>query len=408
MTEKVIKNPATNSPGIIEGIYYYDNLPVAIEIQNGTISKIKRLNKLSAKTEPYYLAPGLIDIQINGYSSVSFSLEGTGSTSSDFKLSASDIIKVTRGLWELGVTTFFPTITSNSREIMLRNFSVIAGAMNDPSLLGSIAGFHLEGPYISAVDGYRGAHPKEHVRPPDWKEFLEFYEASGEKILLITVAPEIKGAIEFIKKCREKGIVVSIGHHNGSAEIIKQAVDSGAVMATHLGNGCAAMINRHKNPIWPQLADDRIMICIICDGFHLPEEIIRVFFKVKGVNNTIITSDITSYAGMPDGVYKIKTGETVIKTSEGNLIFSGMEGGLYGSASPLTKGVGNIMKFTGCSLADAIQMASVNPARVHNLNDRGILEEGKRADIILFTMVDHEMKIKKTIVKGKVVYRTKV
>lgn len=355
-----------------------------------------------------YIAPGLIDIQVNGYNSVSFGLEGAENTpASDRGLTVSDVRKVTEGLWEEGVTTYFPTLTTNSQDLLLKNFGILAKAMDDPSLLGSIPGFHLEGPYISAVDGYRGAHPLEFVRKPDWNEFLEIYKASEEKILLITVAPEIEGTLEFIRKCRELGIVVSLGHHNGTAGQIKQAIDQGAGLATHLGNGCANTVNRHHNPIWPQLADDRLMISFIADGFHLPPEILQVFYKTKGAENIIITSDITSYAGLPAGTYKIKNGQTIEKTVDGNLRFSGQGGGLYGSATPLQKGVAHIMKVTGCGLVKAIQMATLNPALVHHLNDRGILEPGKRADLILFTIENDQMLIQKTIVAGKEVYSNK-
>ena len=394
------------SSGRIEGINFLDYSPVAVEFENGIITNVVRLNKLSDNNKPLYIAPGLIDIQINGYLSISFSLEGADKMSaSGGELTVADVKKVTEALWKEGVTSYFPTLTTNSQDLLLRNITVLTSAMDDPSLLGSIPGFHLEGPYISAIDGYRGAHPKEYVRKPDWNEFLELYNAAGGKILLVTLAPEVEGAFEFIRKCRDKGIVVSIGHHNGSAEIIKQAIDNGAGLATHLGNGCASIINRHRNPIWPQLADDRLMISIISDGFHLPPEILQVFYKAKGAENITIISDITSYAGLPPGQYKIKTGETIEKTPDGNLRFSGQEGGLYGSASLLVKGVGHIMKVTGCSLANAIQMTVINPARLHNLNDRGKLEPGKRADIILFSMDDFNMKIMKTIVEGKLVFQ---
>ena len=352
-----------------------------------------------------YIAPGLIDIQVNGYNSVSFCLEGAENTSaSDGNLTVSDVKKVTEGLWKEGVTTYFPTLTTNSQDLLLKNFGILAKAMDDPSMMGSIPGFHLEGPYISATDGYRGAHPLEFVRKPVWDEFLEIYKASGEKILLITVAPEVEGAFEFIRKCRELGIVVSLGHHNGTAGQIKQAIDNGAGLATHLGNGCANTVNRHHNPIWPQLADDRLKISFIADGFHLPPEMLQVFYKTKGAENIIITSDITSYAGLPAGTYRIKNGQTIEKTVEGNLRFSGQEGGLYGSASPLRNGVAHIMKVSGCGLVKAIQMTTLNPALIHHLNDRGILELGKRADIILFTIENDQMLIQKTIVGGKEVY----
>lgn len=369
---------------------------------------LKATGAIELDAKGQYVAPGLIDIQVNGYNSVSFCLEGAENTSaSDADLTVSDVRKVTEGLWKEGVTTYFPTLTTNSQDLLLKNFGILAKAMDDPSLMGSIPGFHLEGPYISAIDGYRGAHPLEFVRKPVWNEFLEIYKASGEKILLITVAPEVEGAFEFIRKCRELGLVVSLGHHNGTTGQIKQAIDQGAGLATHLGNGCANTVNRHHNPIWPQLADDRLMISFIADGFHLPPEMLQVFYKTKGAENIIITSDITSYAGLPAGTYSIKNGQTIEKTVDGNLRFSIPGGGLYGSASPLRNGVAHIMKVTGCGLVKAIQMATQNPALIHHLNDRGVLEPGKRADLILFTIENDQLLIQKTIVAGKEVYSNK-
>lgn len=395
------------SSGQIEGINYLDYSPVRITYKNGILTDIERIKQIPDNNKPFFIAPGLIDIQINGYQSVSFSLEGAENTSAGSrKLTEEDVAKVTRGLWSDGVTSYFPTLTTNSQDLLVNNISAIANAGNSPALLGSLPGIHLEGPYISPVDGYRGAHPVEHVRTPDWNEFLELVEAAQEKVLLVTLAPEVDGAFEFIKKCRAKGIVVSLGHHNGSAADIKKAIDNGAGLATHLGNGCANHVHRHQNPIWPQLADNRLMISIIADGFHLPPEILQVFYNSKGAENIILTSDITSYAGLPAGEYKIKSGETIEKTPAGNLRFS-LTGGLYGSATPLAKGVGHIMKVTGCSLAQAIQMTATNPARLHQLNDRGVLEPGKRADIILFTFDNFDMEIKETIVKGKTVFQQK-
>ena len=399
---KIFNGQAVTPAGIIKNATVILRSGRIVAVAEGDL-EAPGATELDAKGQ--YISPGLIDIQVNGYNSVSFCLEGAeNTTASNGNLTVSDVRKVTEGLWREGVTTYFPTLTTNSRDLLLKNFAVLAKAMDDPSQMGSIPGFHLEGPYISAVDGYRGAHPLEYVRKPVWNEFLEIYKASGEKILLITVAPEVEGAFEFIRKCRELGLIVSLGHHNGSAEQIKQAIDNGAGLATHLGNGCANTINRHHNPIWPQLADDRLKISIIADGFHLPPEMLQVFYKAKGAENILITSDITSYAGLPTGTYRIRHGQTVEKTVDGNLRFSGQEGGLYGSASPLRNGVAHIMKVTGCGLVKAIQMTTLNPALVHKLNDRGVLEPGKRADIILFTLENDKMLIQKTIVTGKEVY----
>ncbi len=286
---------------------------------------------------------------------------------------------------------------------MVRNFALLAKNINNKNLKGSIPGFHLEGPYINPEDGFRGAHPKQFVRLPDWDEFMEMYNAANGKIVEVTIAPELEGAQDFIKKCREKGIVVAIGHHNANAEQVDLAVKNGAQLSTHLGNGCANMINRHRNPLWPQLSNDDLMISIICDGFHLLPEEIRTFYKVKGTDKTIITSDVTSYAAMEPGFYKTDTGETIELTKDGALRLPA-QNVLYGSASPITKGVGHIMEVTGCSLADAVQMASTNQAKLFGLNDRGTLEPGKRADIILFTVEDSKINILKTWVSGDLVY----
>ncbi|MCH8193001.1 MAG: N-acetylglucosamine-6-phosphate deacetylase [Planctomycetes bacterium] len=380
---------------MVEGLLYWDNTPVAIEIQDGKITRITRKPKGSHPRDLPYVAPGLIDNQVNGYASISFGFAGG-------KLTVEGVRKATRALWKEGVTTYLPTLTTNSHEILKTNFAVLAQAVREPDIGRSIPGYHLEGPYISPIDGYRGAHPKRWVRLPDWQEFMVYYEAADEKILQVTLAPEMEGAFEFIANCRRKNIVVALGHHNGSMEIITRAIDAGAAISTHLGNGCANMINRHVNPLWPQLADDRIKASIICDGFHLRPEEVRVFYKVKGTAGIILTSDVTRYAGMKPGTYDAD-GKTIELTADGMIKYPA-QNVLAGAASPITKGVGNIMRFTQCTLRDAITMASTNPARLYGLDDRGEIAPGKRADLILFTVKDNVLHIKQTLVAGEVVY----
>jgi N-acetylglucosamine-6-phosphate deacetylase len=381
----------------IEGLSFLDGKPVRVEVKDGMISRVKNISKLTGKGNHMYIAPGLIDNQVNGFAGISFSLAGG-------ELTVEGVKQVTRSLWEYGVTSYLPTLTTNDREILLANLYVLSKAKNEQDLLGSIPGFHLEGPYISPVDGYRGAHPKMFVREPDWVEFMELYEASGRNILTVTVAPEIPGGLGFIRQCSEMGIIVALGHHNASAETIDEAVQNGARICTHLGNGCANMINRHKNPLWPQLARDELMISIICDGIHLLPEEIKVFHKVKGTDKTIITSDVTSYATLPPGEYFTPEGDTIVLTPD-QMIYYPAQNVLYGSASPITRGVGHIMEVTGCSLADAFRMASTNPAKLYGLTDRGTMEKGKRADLILFTVENSEIKIHKTYVRGELVFQ---
>ena len=383
----------------LEGLFYRDHSPVRVEIRNGKIANITRIENLTDRSNPVYISPGLIDNQVNGYNGVPFVMEGE-------QLTPAGVRTITEGLWKTGVTTYLPTLRTNDQEVLLKSLRVLAKTKDDPALNGSIAGFHLEGPYISPVDGYRGAHALKSVRKPNWQEFTELYEASGRSVVQVTLAPEVEGALDFIVKCRENNIVVALGHHNASTSQVTEAVDRGAQTVTHLGNAIANNINRRVNPLWSQLSDDRLMISIIADGFHLLPEQIRVFYKAKGAERTIITSDVTRYAGMPPGDYLNAEGDTIRLTPDGAAIYVARNS-LSGSASPISKGVGFVMKVTGCSLAEAIQMASSNPARLYGLNDRGELKPGMRADLILFTMENFEMKIKKTIVSGKVVYQAK-
>ncbi len=380
---------------VIEGIHYFTGQPVRIEIKDGEIEKISSIKELEGN-KPVYIAPGFFDNQVNGFAGVSFAL-------GESDLTPAGVEKATRELWKNGVTTYLPTLTTNSTAVLIKNFATLSKAVDNKNLRGSIPGFHLEGPYINPEDGYRGAHPKQFVKLPDWDEFMRFYNASGGHIMQVTLAPEMEGALDFITKCSQKGIVVALGHHNADAQTVTAAIDRGAKITTHLGNGAANMINRHLNPFWSQLADDRLNISIICDGFHLLPEEIEVFYKVKGVENTIITSDVTHYAALEPGEYKTETGETIELTKEGKLYYPEQKV-LYGSASPITNGVGHIMEVTGCSLGDAVKMASTNPARLYGLSDRGTLVPGKRADLILFTLDGFQVDIQKTWVAGELVY----
>ncbi|HTE24139.1 N-acetylglucosamine-6-phosphate deacetylase [Flavitalea sp.] len=390
-----LKETAEKS-GVFEGLFYLDQSPVRVEVVNGKITRVTRIKSLSEKNKNLYIGPGLIDNQVNGYIGVSFSL-------GDLPFTKEDAIKVTKELWKAGVTTYLPTLRTNSQENLLKNLSILAKAKADTATKGSIAGYHLEGPYISKENGYRGAHALEYVRKADWASFMKLYEASDNNILQVTLAPEAEGAMDFIAKCKEKNIVIGLGHHNASAALVKEAIDKGARIATHLGNALANTINRHENPLWSQLSDDRLMISIIGDGFHLLPEEIRVFYKVKGPLKTIITSDVDRYAGMEPGKYLNSEGDTIQLTTDGAVIYLARNS-LSGSASPVTRGVANVMKVTGCTMAEAFQMGSTNAAALYSLRDRGAIREGLRADLVLFTIENSKINIKKTVVGGTVVY----
>lgn len=375
----------------INGLLYSDESQVEIIIENGKIKEVSPSKTVHTNSQTF-VAPGLIDIQINGYVGVDFSGPD---------LTVEGVKKATKALWKAGVTSYFPTIITSDIERIKKNFAILAEAKKDLEIGRSIPGFHLEGPYISPIAGFRGAHLEKYIKPPDWEEFREIQKAADGGIKIITVAPEIEGAIPFIKKCVQSGVLVSLGHHNGSAEQIQAAVDAGAKMATHLGNGCANEINRHDNPLWPQLANDAITASIIADGFHLRREEVRTFYKAKGVDKTILVSDALDLAGLPPGEYT--RGERTLLLTE-NVVKLPKENVLAGAASPISKCVGVVMDYTGCSLKNAIQMASTNPAEMFSLTELGRIQKGNRADLILFSMENNTMNIEQTFVAGELVY----
>lgn len=374
----------------IQAIHYETVAPVEIFVEDGIISDIRPLQSPVSGLDLPVAAPGLIDNQVNGYAGVDFSGD---------QLSVEGIAEATRGLWKAGVTTFLPTLVTNSHENLLRNFKILASSLSLPEVACSVPGFHLEGPWLSRLEGFRGCHPEEFLSNPDTERLKHYQEAAAGKLAQVTLAPELPGAPELIRFCRENGILTAIGHSNANAAEIAAAVEHGTRLSTHLGNGCGNLIHRHFNPIWPQLANDLLVPTIIADGHHLLPEELLVFLKVKGADNLILTSDITYLAGMPAGRYSF-AGAEVVLTSDGRLR-SADQDCLAGATLPLLLGVENMVRFAGCTLAEAINMASRNVARVFGWNDRGELLPGKRADLLLLRNRDNHLSLDHSYVAGQ-------
>jgi N-acetylglucosamine-6-phosphate deacetylase len=378
----------------IDAVHYVTGKPVRLEIIDGSIAKIEEIDDLKDEDKSLVVAPGLIDNQINGYAGVDFSGDN---------LISEDFIKAAELIWKGGVTTFVPTLITGSNDLLIKNFKTLNIACEQNNLLKkSVAGYHLEGPYISPEEGYRGCHPVKYIHKPSWEEFMTFQEAAEGKIIEVTIAPELEGAPEFIKKCSREGIITGIGHTAASSEQIRKAVDNGARLSTHLGNGCANMIHRHKNPLWAQLADDRLTASLIADGLHLLPEEMQVFYKVKGPDKIILTSDVIYLAGMAPGKYSF-LGSEVILNDEGMLL-NIEQNCLAGASFPLKNGVENMVTLSGCSLWQAIDMASSNVARILNLDDRANIYQGKRADLMLFKKEGQSLQIKNIWLNGTLVF----
>ncbi len=370
-------------------------IPVEVTIQGGVISRIRDLPAVPADQ---WVLPGLVDIQVNGYG-------GTDLNGPD--LDVAGVGRVVRSLQALGVTRFCPTICTQSRERMTRSLRVVAEACHRESWIErAVAGVHVEGPYISPEDGPRGAHPREHVRAPDWEEFDAFQQAAGGRIRILTLAPEWPGAAAFIRRVAASGVIVAIGHTGASPDVLREAIEAGARLSTHLGNGAHAMLPRHPNYIWEQLAADALSASIIVDGHHLPPSVVKTFIRTKGIGRTILVSDAVALAGMPPGDYDW-LGLSATLSPEGRISLTGTPY-LAGSALDLGSALGKVMAFAGVTLADAVTMAATNPARLLGI-EVGSLTEGARADLVVMR-VDVEAgrsEALRTLVGGEIVWEVK-
>lgn len=346
--------------------------------------------------EEYWVAPGLIDIQINGYAGHDFC---SGETTVD------DVVGVAEKITEAGVTAFCPTVTTNSYTAMEVSLRSIATACDKSDIARwRILPIHMEGPYISPVDGPRGAHPLEHVRKPDWDEFTRLQGAAGGRIGLVTLAPELPDALDFIARARKAGVVVAIGHHAATREQISAAVAAGAVLSTHLGNGSHNQMHRHHNYIWEQLANDALMASIIVDGHHLPPAVVKSFYRVKGPNRLILISDAISAAGLPPGQYQLM-GLDIEMKEDGSVRLAGTPY-LAGSTVKLCDTLHYVIDFAGASLGEAITMAATNPARLLGVDrDHGFLRVGAPANLILLK-ADSRYELALTIAGGEVCYQS--
>ena len=319
---------------------------------------LKYLFEQSAGEEVPYTGRGMVDVQINGVNGVDFNSD---SLSTDKLLSAAGY------LLSNGVTTFFPTVITNSVSNTRTILSLINKACFENQLLEQcIGGIHLEGPFISPRNGFRGAHQKKYIRAPDWDLFCSFQDASGGRIKIISLSPEWENANDFIRKCRKAGLLVAIAHSGAGADQINSAVGAGAKLASHIGNAVPLMLPRHSETIYAQLANDGLYASIIADGFHLPVPFISVVIKTKK-KRTILVSDATCFAGMVPGDYKAHIGENVILGEDGSLRMKSNPGLLAGSARLLTDNVQYLVANGLADISQAWYMASEGPARMTGL-----------------------------------------
>lgn len=320
-----------------------------------------------------WIAPAFCDVQINGCQGIGFNLPS---------LTTEQVRRVAEVCRAHGISRFYPTLVTNDFESLRHGFATLRSARDQDAELASwIPGFHLEGPYLSGEDGPRGAHPRQHVRDPDWDEFRRWQDAAGGLIRMVTLAPERRGAIDFIGRLAEAGIVVALGHTAASGPQIRQAVEAGARTSTHLGNGSHALLPRHENYIWEQLAEDRLWMSVITDGHHLPPAMLKCLLRAKGLERTLLTCDAGVLAGSPPGRYQLWGAEFEVLPG-GKTVVAGTPF-LAGSGHFTDRCVSQVMALAGVSLKDAIELASIRPRQLMGL-PTPVLEAGQPAELVLF------------------------
>lgn len=350
-----------------------DGRPVAVHVAEGHIAAIEPIWDATER----WIAPGLLDLQVNGYGGYDVNAPDVGPET---------ITALTRRLWEHGVTGWCPTIITAAKESIVAALRAVAAACReDPLTRHSVLGVHVEGPHVAGEDGPRGAHDPRHVRPPDLDELARWRDAAGDLLALVTLSPEYDEAPTYIRELSRGGTVACIGHTAARPEQITPAVDAGAALATHLGNGAHAVLPRHPNYLWSQLADDRLAASFIADGHHLPGEVLTSMVRAKGVERGILVSDSSTLGGLPAGEYETPVGGRVELSDDGRLSQAGTPY-LAGAAANLADGVARATGLAGLPLGTALRMATENPARLLGRRGlgRGELRVGARADLVAF------------------------
>jgi len=320
--------------------------------RDGVITAVRRLRAEDA-AEPYGSA-GFIDIQVNGVAGVDFG---------DPALTAEAAISTLPALWKSGVTTFCPTVITGSPEGMRRSLLALEEARRrSPDFAECAPCYHLEGPYLSKGPSH-GAHNPEFMRDPDWSEFEALQRAAGGRIGIVTMAPELPGAVEFIRRAAAAGVVAALGHTDAQPEQIGRALEAGAVLSTHLGNGCPEYIHRRRSPVWAQLAAEGLSASLICDGFHVTPEFTRVVSGMKGRAGCVLITDSIHVSGMAPGRYELG-GMPVELEADGKVAALGNPGALAGSTLRMNRAIAGFQRMAGVGLDAALDAATLNPARL--------------------------------------------
>ena len=336
-----------------------------------------------------FTTSGLIDIQVNGFAGVDFNAKGITAERMDHALSY---------LAASGVTCVLPTLITASQAHLVSQLAELDDAVSQ-SVLGPlmVAGYHIEGPFLSPEEGSSGAHPASEMIPASQELVIRLEKAASRPLRIMTVAPERQGVLELIPFLVERGIACAIGHTSASRSQIEAAIAAGATLSTHLGNGLPHILNKHENPLFSQLARDELTASFIADGIHVHPDTLQIYLRAKTLDKSIITTDAVAAAGqnLSAGIYTI--GSTQIERHEDGSVRIPGSTYLAGSSATMDQMVRNLMRWYGCSMANILQLARTNPA--HIVNDFvSTPKVGTKADFVHWEWRNNELQVVETTI----------
>ena len=369
----------------------------AIIVEKGRIREIVNKEEISSATltgakviegKDKFIVPGYIDIHVHG---------GGGSDVMDGDYEAINQIAIAHS--HFGTTSFLPTTMTMSKDKIIRSLRSICEAVKKGTAGAEILGIHMEGPYINPEK--KGAQKEEDIKKISIEEFLEFNQASGNLIRLVTIAPEMPGAIGLIKYLYKQGIIASVGHTNATYVQTQAGIQAGLSHVTHTFNAMRELHHREPGVVGAALTSPELTVEIIADGVHIHPIVLKILTKIKDGEKIVLITDAMRAAGLKEGTYDLGGQEVIVTKGQARL----KDGTLAGSVLTMDKAVKNMVNKIGIQLPKAIQMASYNPAKSIGIDDKkGSLEPGKDADIVI---LNKNLETELTIVAGKIVYRRK-
>ena len=375
-----------------KGLNVLDGKSYSITVDNGVITDLKECK--DAPKDSFICPGGLIDTQVNG-------CLGYNYTSED--LTVEQILKICNELSRQGTFQHFATIVTGPQDVIIENLDKLTRAIElYPEVRRNITGIHIEGNFISRLDGPRGAHDLRYVRDASIKEFDQWYEHAKGLLKYITIGAEANGVVELIRHATKKGVAVALGHTGATREQIDRAVEAGATLSTHLGNGVFAKLDRFENPIWPQLRNENLITGLIADGDHVTPDLVWVISRCKDSDHIILVSDLHSCAGLPPG--RRKEGPLEIEIFEDAAVRVAGTPYLAGAGVHLLRCIWNYARFTKTDKVAAFKLGTLNPIRKYSLDiERAKLQKGRKAEFIAFTDNGKKYELKAVYADGRAI-----